>query len=132
MKLNLVGGLEKMSTGRPLNKNYDLECDALILYYAEEYDYDYSLELTDNVIVDFDKNGIPCAFEFLNASKLFGFDRSSLMSIKKINITINVTSKLIELNTLIVVLVHNKAVSNSLQKSHVNNVNIPELNLAFV
>lgn len=25
-----------------------------------------------------------------------------------------------------------KAVSNSLQKSHVNNVNIPELNLAFV
>ena len=108
MKLNLVGGLEKMSTGRPLNKNYDPECDALMLYYAEEYDYDYSLELTDNVIVDFDKNGIPCAFEFLNASKL------------------------IELNTLIVALVHNKAVSNSLQKSHVNNVNIPELNLAFV
>lgn len=40
-----------MSTGRPLNKNYDPECDALMLYYAEEYDYDYSLELTDNVIL---------------------------------------------------------------------------------
>lgn len=99
----------------------------------EAIDIINSLDNTSEIrTTNHDKNGIPCAFEFLNASKLFGFDKSSLMNIKKINITINVTSKLIELNTLIVVLVHNKAVSNSLQKSHVNNVNIPELNLAFV
>ncbi len=123
-----------MSTGKPLNKNYDYECDALMLYYTEDYDYDYdySLELTDDVIVDFDCDGVPCAFEFLNASKLFGFDKSSLMNIKRINVSIKVTSKLIELNTLIVVVICNKTVSNSLLESHVNNVDLPELNLAFV
>ena len=121
-----------MSTGKPLNKNYDYECDALMLYYTEDYDYDYSLELTDDVIVDFDCDGVPSAFEFLNASKLFGFDKSSLMNIKRINVSIKVTSKLIELNTLIVVVICNKTVSNSLLESHVNNVDLPELNLAFV
>ena len=54
------------------------------------------------------------------------------MNIKKINVSINVTSKLIELSTLIVVLVHNKSVSNRLRNSLANNVNLPELNLAFV
>ena len=114
-----------------LNKNYDCECDALMLYYAEDYDHDYSLELTDNVIIDFDCDGIPRAFEFLNDS-MFGFDKSSLMNIKKINITIKVTSKLIELSTLIVVVVHNKDVSNSLQNCLANNVNLPDLDLAFI
>ena len=132
MKLKIVGRLEKMNTDKPLNKNYDYECDALMLYYAEDYEYDYSLELTDDVIVDFDINGVPCAFEFLNASKLFGFNKSSLMNIKKINVSINVTSKLIELSTLIVVSIHNKTISNSLLESHVNNMNLPELNLAFI
>lgn len=132
MKLSLVGEWVKMSSGKPLIKNYDYECDALMLKYDGNYDYDYSLELSNDVIVDFDINGIPCAFEFLNASKLFGFDKSSLMNIKKINVSINVTSKLIELSTLIVVLVHNKSISNRLRNSLANNVNLPELNLAFV
>lgn len=121
-----------MSIGKPLNKNYDRECDALMLYYAGDYDYDYSLELTDDVIIDFDCGGIPRAFEFLNASKLFGFDKSSLMNIKKINITIKVTSKLIELSTLIVAVVHNNDVSNSLQNCLANNVNLLDLDLAFI
>lgn len=121
-----------MSTGRPLIKNYDHECDALLLKYDGDYNYGYSLELAENVIVDFDSEGVPCAFEFLNASKLFGFDKSSLMNIKKINVNISITSKLIELSTFIVVLVHNKDVSNSLQNSLANNVNLPELNIAFV
>ena len=132
MGLNLVGELKKRSMDKLLNKNYDRECDALMLYYVEDYDYDYSLELTDDVIIDFDCDGLPRAFEFLNASKLFGFDKSSLMNIKKINITIKVTSKLFELSTLIVVVICNKTVSNSLLESHVNNVDLPELNLAFV
>ena len=119
-----------MNTDKPLNKNYDYECDALMLYYAE--DYDYSLELTDDIIVDFDINGVPCAFEFLNTSKLFDFDKSSLMNIKKINVSIDVTSKLIELSALIVVNIHNKTISNSLLESHVNNMNLPELNLSFI
>ncbi len=132
MGLNLVGELKKRSMDKLLNKNYDRECDALMLYYVEDYDYDYSLELTDDVIIDFDCDGLPRAFEFLNASKLFGFDKSSLMNIKKINITIKVTSKLFELSTLIVVVVHNKDVSNSLQNCLANNVNLPDLDLAFI
>lgn len=99
------------------------------MYYSG--DYDYSLELEDNVIVDFDNNDVPCAFEFLDASKLFGFDKSSLMNIKKIHISIKITSELIKLNTSIVAVVHNKDVSNSLQNSLANNLNLPELNFLF-
>lgn len=40
-----------------------------ICYCINPYEYDVSLEL-DN-IWDFDMNGKPVAFEFLNASKLF-------------------------------------------------------------
>lgn len=119
-----------MSTCKPLIKNYDYESDALMLYYAR--DYDYSLELADNVIVDFDNNSIPCAFEFLDASKLFGFNKSSLMNIKKMNINIKIISKLIDLTTSIVVDVQNEDVSNSLKNSLANNINLPEINLDFI
>lgn len=103
-----------------------------MLYYAEDYNYDYSLELTEDIIVDFDSEGYPRAFEFLNASKLFKLDKFNLMHIKKINVTIKVTSKLIELNILLVANLNNKDMRSSLEKSLVNNVNLPELDLYFV
>lgn len=121
-----------MKAGKPLKKSYDYESDALMLYYAKDYEYDYSLELTDEVIVDFDTNGYPKAFEFLNASKLFNVDKINLKHIKNIEIKIKITTKLIELSTLIVVGIHNKDTRTVLENSLVNEGNIPELDLAFV
>ncbi len=56
-------------------KKNDDEIDTLRLSYAGDYDYDCPLELLDNVIVDFDTEGILRAFEFLEVFKLFNLNK---------------------------------------------------------
>ena len=58
-----------------LEKKNDDEIDTLRLSYAGDYDYDCPLELLDNVIVDFDTEGILRAFEFLEVFKLFNLNK---------------------------------------------------------
>ena len=67
-----------------LEKKNDDEIDTLRLSYAGDYDYDCPLELLDNVIVDFDTEGILRAFEFLEVSKLFNVSENYLRNIEKI------------------------------------------------
>lgn len=81
-----------------LEKNYDEEIDILRLSYAGDYDYDCSLELMDNLIVDFDTEGIPRAFEFLEVSKLFNVSENYLRNIEKIDLVMMVNSKAIKIH----------------------------------
>ena len=60
--------------------DYDYKNDSLFIYCEEPYEYDVSLELDNNVILDLDTTGKPVAFEFLNASKVFKINKSYFKS----------------------------------------------------
>ena len=109
-----------------MNKNnvvydYDYQNDSLFIYCVDSYDYEVSLELDNDVILDLDTNGKPVAFEFLNASKVFHLDKSYFKNLVKISIQSLIDEESIKLNVQLIVLVHNR--------NHVFNVNCIASNL---
>ena len=66
--------------------DYDRQGDSLFIYCVDDYEYEISLELDNDVILDIDKEGKPVAFEFLNASKIFNLDKSHFNNLTKITI----------------------------------------------
>ena len=88
--------------------DYDRQGDSLFIYSVEKYEYEVSLELDNDVILDIDKDGNPVAFEFLNASKLFHLEKSYFKNLIKITVKSTVTDESIKLTAELVVPVHDK------------------------
>lgn len=103
-----------------LKWEYDKRADDLFIFKDENYRYDVSLNFDERSLVDFDTNGIPCAFEFFNASELFGFNKEVLDNIKEIKINIIIDSNMVKVNTMIIAIFKNKIISNSLCKIKFN------------
>lgn len=80
-----------------LKWSYDHEFDILFIYRIEEYDYEESIEMTCDVIMDFDNLLNPSAFEFLNASKIFKSNNGDLCEIEKIKVHVSIDEDLIKL-----------------------------------
>ena len=96
-----------------MNKNkvmfdYDYKGDSLFIYSIEPYDYEVSLELNNDVILDFDTKNQPVAFEFLNASKIFNLDKNYFKNLVKISIQSKITEECIRLKVQLYALIHNK------------------------
>ncbi|MCL2687212.1 MAG: DUF2283 domain-containing protein [Methanobrevibacter sp.] len=108
--------------------SYDPDADALFISKVADYEYDESVELTNDVYLDFDMNGEASAVEVLNASKVFNVSKFSLKNIGPISMKIGVNEKLICLELSIGVLVHNKELLKSLNHSAVNDINAPIMN----
>ena len=89
---------------------YDYDCrgDSLFIYCIEDYEYEVSLELGNDVILDIDTEGKPVAFEFLNASKIFNLDKCYFNNLAKICIQYNRTKETIILNVQLIVSVPNE------------------------
>ncbi|MCQ2961803.1 MAG: DUF2283 domain-containing protein [archaeon] len=88
--------------------DYDSKGDSLFIYYVEDYEYEVSFELDNDIILDIDSEGQPVAFEFLNASKIFNLDKGFFKNLAKISIRLIVTEKKIDLKVQLIVPVHNK------------------------
>ena len=96
-----------------MNKNnvvydYDYQNDSLFIHCVDSYDYEVSLELDNDVILDLDTNGKLVAFEFLNASKVFHLDKSHFKNLVRISIQSLIDEESIKLNVQLIVLVHNR------------------------
>lgn len=87
-----------------LNFDYDPMADSLFLWCQKDYHYDYSFTVDDDVLMDMDENGLPVAFEFLNASNWFDMDKEYFNLIKDIKIHVEINDKFICLNADLVVL----------------------------
>ncbi|WP_409199657.1 DUF2283 domain-containing protein [Methanobrevibacter sp. DSM 116169] len=113
---------------------YDVDTDALFINKVKNYNYDESIELESNIILDFDIDGMVCALEILNASKVFNVSNDYFNNIKNISIKIAVFEKLICLNLSVDVSMNNKKLLKSLDKSTTNDINAPvmETELATV
>lgn len=112
--------------------DYDHKNDSLFIYCEEPYEYDVSLELDNNVILDLDTTGKPVAFEFLNASKVFKINKSYFKSLVNINIQTEITQDIINLTVKLIVPVRNKNQVFDVNRviSNLNNIPAMESELA--
>ena len=86
-----------MSGDNSLSWSYDYECDALFIHRIDEYEYEETIEMTCEVLMDFDTLLNPSAFEFLNASKIFKSNNGDLCDIEKIEVHVSINEDLIKL-----------------------------------
>lgn len=114
--------------------DYDYQNDSLFIYCVNPYEYDVSLELDNNVILDVDTTGKPVAFEFLNASQVFKVDKSYFKNMVKISIQTGITEEIISLKVQLVMLVHNKNQIFDVNRvtSNLNNIPAMETELATI
>lgn len=112
--------------------DYDHKNDSLFIYCEEPYEYEVSLELDNNVILDLDTNGKPVAFEFLNASKVFKLDKSYFKNLISIHIQSDITEESIKLKAELSVLVHNKNQVFDVNRITSNLDNIPSVETELI
>lgn len=112
--------------------DYDHKNDSLFIYCEEPYEYEASLELDNNVILDLDTKGKPVAFEFLNASSVFKLDKSYFKNLISIHILSEITEEAIRLNAELSVFVHNKNQVFDLNRVTSNLDNIPSVETELV
>lgn len=77
--------------------DYDSVGDSLFLWSLRDYRYDYSFAI-DDVVIDIDEDGLPVAFEFLNASRWFDIQKRDFQQLEDIRIFLEVTDKFVCLN----------------------------------
>lgn len=107
--------------------DYDYKNDSLFIYCEDPYNYEESLELDNNVILDFDAEGKPVAFEFLNASHVFDLDKSYFKNLVHIGIQAGITEDIISLKVQLIVPVHNKNQIFDVNRVTSNLNNIPSM-----
>ena len=112
--------------------DYDRQGDSLFIYCVDDYEYDVSLELDNDVILDIDIEGKPVAFEFLNASKVFDLDKSYFNNLVKISIRSIITEEAIKLKVQLIVPVHNKTQVFDMNRITTNLNGLPALESELV
>ena len=111
--------------------DYDYQNDSLFVYCITPYEYEVSIELDNNVILDVDTNGKPVAFEFLNASKVFKLDKIYFKNLEHITIQTRITETMININVELMALIHNKNQVFDVNRvtSNLNNIPVMETEL---
>ena len=109
-----------------LQYDYDLKNDSLFIYSTNEYEYDISQNISWDILDDFNKEGIPVAFEFLNASKTFDIDKKEFYNLKNIFITSNIREKEIKIHMeLVIISESNNQINIGIDRTMNNLSNIP-------
>lgn len=106
---------------------YDMEVDALFINIKKDYEYDTSIELDNDVIMDFDKNSVPVALEVLNASSVLKTPKYSLNNINTIKMNVDINEKSIGLKVFLGVTIHNKEQIHSVDTFTSNDTGIPNI-----
>lgn len=106
---------------------YDMEVDGLFIYVKNDYQYDTSVELDRDVILDFDKNNVPVALEILNASRVLKAPKYALNNIQEIKMSIDINKKSISLKAGFGVILHNREQIQSVDTFTSNDIGIPAM-----
>ncbi len=114
-----------------MDQDYDYAADSLLLYITEDYEYQKSLRLDDDIILDFDKNDVPVALELLNASKTLRVNKSSLLQPIAINMQVCIGKEKIRLDASFSVFVHQKLIPKDLNWQVSNDINLTETKSQF-
>ena len=106
---------------------YDHSCDVLGIRIIDNYEYETSVELSNDVILDFDINNVPVALEILNASKVLKVPKYALNNIPMIQMNVDVDEKSISLKACFGVIIHNKEQIHSVDSFTSNDTGIPNI-----
>jgi len=108
-----------------IDYSYDIDVDAIFIHKVDDYEYEESVELTNDIIMDFDVEGNAVALEILNISKVLKVPKHSLTKIGPIRIAIGVDEKLISLEFYMGLFVQKKELTKFINKSAINYFNLP-------
>jgi len=119
---------------KKVNLDYDEKYDSLFVFCEDDYEYGTSLELGYDIILDFSVEGVPVAFEFLNASSLFNVNKEDFFNIKSLKIKSRITKDEIKIYVKGLISKMNEPITVGVDRVLSNITNIPEydLELAFV
>ena len=92
--------------------DYDYEND-ILFFKLKGRQYDKSIELLDNLVVDVDKEGFLVGIQMFDASEYLNIDKKSLLKIPNWQFTINVHENIIEIRLVFQVKVRNKIVEKN-------------------
>lgn len=114
-------------TNFEVDYRYDMDVDGLFVYVSGDYQYDTSIELNNDVILDFDESGIPVALEILNASHVLKVPKYALNGIEEIKMSIKVNEKSISLKAGFGVILHNREQTQLVDTFTSNDIGIPTM-----
>lgn len=97
-------------------KEYNAQSDILFIHKDIEYKYRESVEMDNNVILDFDSDYRPVALEILDASKFFNVNKLSLKRHFEMLIQVQINKDVIQLKGLFKFSLHNKEYSSQFVK----------------
>ena len=83
-----------------LNKDYSKLYDTLFLSSKREYQYDYSIEVDNEFVIDIDTNGLVVAVEMQFASDVLGLSRNKLNGDLDCRVFVNVTPDIIKVRVI--------------------------------
>lgn len=83
-----------------LNKDYSKLYDTLFLSSKREYQYDYSIEVDNEFVIDIDTNGLVVAVEMQFASEVLGLSRNKLNGNIDCKVFVNVTPDIIKVRVI--------------------------------
>jgi uncharacterized protein YuzE len=115
-----------------LESLYDHSFDVLGIKISNDYEYKTSVELSNNVILDFDKNNVPVALEILNASRFLKISKSNLDHINMIKMKVHIDDKSICLKVSVGVNIHKKEHIKSIDTFTSNDTGIPSIEREMV
>jgi uncharacterized protein YuzE len=114
-----------------MSKDYDYLNDSLFLYVRREHEYKESMELGNNIILDFDKEYVPVALEILDASKVLGIEKFALKRDFGLDMQIGINQDSITISATFKVFKHQKLINAPVNATIPNNMNLPNMQSSF-
>lgn len=114
-----------------MTTDYDIQHDSLFMYVKNDHTYKESIELGNNIILDFDENYVPVAIEILDASKVLGVKRFSLSNPFGGEMEININEKRIKIEASFKVFLHQKEMEAPINVESPNNIDLPDMQTHF-
>jgi uncharacterized protein YuzE len=114
-----------------MDTDYDRQHDSLFMYVKDDYTYKESIELGNNIILDFDENYVPVAIEILDASKVLSVNKFSLSNPFNVEMEISVNEKRIKIEASFKVFLHQKEMDAPVNIESPNNIDLPNMQTHF-
>lgn len=114
-----------------MDKDYDVQNDVLYLHIIDDYEYQESVEVENNIIVDFNKDYVPVALEILDASKFLDVSKFSLKNLIKWDMNIQVTEDSLSIKAMFIVPIRQKHVEKPVLAETMNDINLPHMQTHF-
>lgn len=114
-----------------MDHDYDFQNDSMFFSITEDYEYNRSLRLDEDIILDFDKNNIPVAIEILHASQRLNMDKIYLKDLLGLDMNIDISKDYIHIKAAFTLFIRNKKAPLEFQADGENSINLPATETHF-